>query len=415
VQRRSEHKSQEVDHDLSLLRLREPRIAADPHRLYSALFKQGPVLWDPYTHAWVVTGYSEVVQVLTKYSAERAPDSKRLDELGLGVMKPFADMMRRQMLFMDEPMHSCLRSLCSAAFTTSRVQALAAFITSVADELLEGVIRSGHIDILADFAVPLPAIVTAKLMGIPTENYRQLSNWINDIAEVHGNFMQHPHRMAQILKSFEEMKQYVADRMVELRKCGNDGLLCGLMNAKVEGRRLTDDEVMASAFVTIIGGHETTTNLIANGFLTLLLNPDSFQQLCNNPAIVVSAVEELLRYESPVQYTARVSRIESELSGNRIFPGHKLIAVLAAANRDPHFFSDPDHLDLLRSDNRHLAFGWGSHFCFGAPLARLEAQIAFQSLLRRLQRPFLIDRAVTWRPNSGIRGLTELRVGFEPA
>jgi cytochrome P450 len=144
------------------------------------------------------------------------------------------------------------------------------------------------------------------------------------------------------------------------------------------------------------------------------LKPDSFEQLRTDPAIVVSAVEELLRYESPVQYTARVSRVESNLSGKRIRPGDKLIAVLAAANRDPHVFADPDHLDLLRADNRHLAFGWGPHFCFGATLGRLEAQIAFQALLKRLQRPFLMDQATTWRPNSGLRGLSELRVGFEP-
>jgi cytochrome P450 len=188
------------------------------------------------------------------------------------------------------------------------------------------------------------------------------------------------------------MKQFVVDRMSELRRCGNDGLLYGLMNAEVEGRRLTDDEVIASAFVTIIGGHETTTNLIASGFLTLLSNPDSFEQLRTDPGIVVSAVEELLRYESPVQYTARLSKLESQLGERRIRRGDKLIAVLAAANRDPDFFIDPDHLDLVRQENRHLAFGWGSHFCFGAPLARLEAQIAFQTLLGRLKSPFLIDQ-----------------------
>lgn len=403
----------EVDERLSLLRLREPAIAADPHILYRALCKRGPVLWDPFMHTWVVTGYREVMEVLARYSAERTPDSDRLDELGLGVMKPFADMMRQQMLFMDEPMHSRFRAPCLMSFTVPKVQELKSFIQSVADELLEKAIRSGHIDILADFALPLPAIVTAKLMGLPTEDYSLLSSWVNDIAEVHGNFMHHPGRITQILKSFEDMKQYVTDRMKELRGYGNDGLLYGLMTAEVEGRRFTDDEVIATAFVTIVGGHETTTNLIANGFLTLLSNPSSYEQLRNDPAIVESAVEELLRYESPVQYTARISRAERELSGKRLRPSDRIIAVLAAANRDPEFFREPDRLDLLRSENRHLSFGWGPHFCFGAPLARLEAQVAFQTLVARLRRPFLIDQDVTWRPNSGLRGLTGLRVGFE--
>lgn len=410
---RPEH-TYEGDQRLSLLRLREPAIAADPHILYRALHKRDPVLWDPYMHTWIVTGYREVTEVLARYSAERAPDSKRLDELGLGVMKPFADIMRQQMLFMDEPMHSRLRALCSVAFARSAVQELKGFIHSLANELLSDRIDSGHIDILADFALPLPAIVTAKLMGLPIEDHSRLSDWVNDIAEVHGNFMHHPHRIEQILKSFEDMKQYVVDRMKELRRCRNDGLLYQLMNADFDGRHLTDDEVIATTFVTVIGGHETTTNLIASGFLTLLLNSDSFEHLRTNPGILASAVEELLRYESPVQYTARLSRIECELGGKRIRRGDKLIVVLAAANRDPEFFANPDRLDLLRTENRHLSFGWGAHYCFGAPLARLEAHVAFQTLLAQLRRPFLIDRDVAWRPNSGLRGLTALRIGFEP-
>jgi cytochrome P450 len=185
------------------------------------------------------------------------------------------------------------------------------------------------------------------------------------------------------------------------------------MNADFDGRHLTDDEVIATTFVTVIGGHETTTNLIASGFLTLLLHPDSFEHLRTNPGILASGVEELLRYESPVQYSARISRAECELGGKRIRRGDKLIVVLAAANRDPEFFTDPDRLDLLRTENRHLSFGWSAHYCFGALLARLEAQVAFQMLLTQLRRPFLIDRDVCWRPNSGLRGLTALRVGFE--
>lgn len=405
----------QFDEKLSLLQLREPAIAADPHILYRELYRRGPVVWDPYMHAWVVTGYREVMDVLSRYSADRTPDSDRLDELGLGIMKPFAEMMRRQMLFMDEPMHSQFRALCSTAFTPPKIQKLRGFIQSVADELLDNSIRSGRIDILADFAMPLPAIVTAKFMGMPPEDYLRLSNWVNDIAEVHGNFMHHPLRMAEILKSFQDMKRYVADQITELRRCGNDGLLCGLMNSEVKGRRLTDDDIIATAFVTIIGGHETTTNLIASGFLTLLLNPDSFERLRTNPEIMGSAVEELLRYESPVQFTVRVSQAESELGGKKIRRGDKLVAVLAAANRNPDVFTDPDHLDLGRTDNRHLSFGWGAHFCFGAPLARLEAHIAFQTLLRRLQQPYLIDKDITWRPNSGLRGLTGLRVGFFPS
>jgi hypothetical protein len=201
-------------------------------------------------------------------------------------------------------------------------------------------------------------------MGVPVEDHRQLGIWVNDIAEVHGNFQHHPDRFAEILKSLEDMKNYVIDRMKELRKHPNGGLIYSLMTAEVDGQRLSDEEVIASTIVTVIGGHETTTNLIASGFLTLLRNPDSLELLRTHPEIAASAVEELLRYESPVQHTARIAPADTELAGKRIVKGAKVVAVLAAANRDPSRFPDPDRLDLLRLDNRHLAFGWGAHFCF---------------------------------------------------
>jgi pimeloyl-[acyl-carrier protein] synthase len=352
--------------------------------------------------------------VLTNYSADRAPQADYLDRLGLSFMKPFAEMMRQQMLFMDDPMHSRLRDLCSVAFTPRKVEALRKVIQLIADELIDKVIASGHLDMIADFAAPLPAIMTAKLMGVPVEDHRKLGGWVNDITEVHGNFQHHPDRVAAIVQSLQDMKSYIFDRMKELRQCPNDGLIYSLTTAEIDGRHLTDDEIVASTIVTIIGGHETTTNLIASGFLTLLRDPRSLEQLRSHPEIVVSAVEELLRYESPVQHTARIAPADLELGGKSIHKGAKVVAVLAAANRDPNRFPDPDHLDLLRRDNRHLALGWGAHFCFGAPLARMEGQIAFNVLLRRLSRPRLIDERLEWRANAGLRGLTALNVGFDP-
>jgi pimeloyl-[acyl-carrier protein] synthase len=400
---------------LSLLRLHDPRVAADPYALYRTLREHDPVHWDPYMHAWVVTGYSEVVEVLTNYSADRAPEADHLDRLGLSFMKPFADMMRQQMLFMDDPMHSRLRSLCSIAFTPRKVEELRGVIQSIADELINKVIASGHLDMIVDFATPLPAIMTAKLMGVPVDDHRQLGAWVNDIVEVHGNFQHHPRRVAEVVQSIQNMKSYLFDRMKELRRCPNSGLICSLMTAEIDGRRLTDEEVIGSTIVTIIGGHETTTNLIASGFLTLLRNPESLEQLRHHPEIVSSALEELLRYESPVQHTARIAPADMELRGKSVRKGAKVVAVLAAANRDPNRFPDPDRLDLLRSDNRHLAFGWAAHFCFGAPLARMQGQIAFNLLLRRLSRPALLNETLVWRANAGLRGLTALNITFDQA
>lgn len=211
---------------------------------------------------------------------------------------------------------------------------------------------------IADFANPLPAIITAKMLGVPVNDHQQLGAWVIDISEVLGNFQHHPNRVAEILRSLEDLKRYVATKMEEQRRSPSGGLIHSLMEAEVEGNRLTDDEVIANAIITLIGGHETTTNLIASGFLTLLNQPQSLEQLRSHPEIIASSVEELLRFESPVQHTARIAPADMQLGGKTIRKSSKVVAVLAAANRDPVRFPDPDRLDLLRSDNRHVAFGW---------------------------------------------------------
>ncbi len=400
---------------LSLLMLLDPEVAEHPYTFYHAMRSHDPIHWDPYMHAWVVTSYPEVIHVLMNYSSDRTPPLAYLDQLGLSFMKPFAEMMLQQMLFMDPPKHSRLRALCSVAFTPRRIEELRDDIQTIANELLDKVIARGHMDLMEDFANPLPAIVTSKLMGVPVEDHRQLSKWVVDIAEVHGNFQHHPNRVKEILQSLEDMRSYIAGRMEELRRQPNNGLICSLMGAELEGQRLTDEEVIATTIVTIIGGHETTTNLIGSGFLALLQNPEAFEQLRTHPDIVSSAVEELLRFESPVQHTARIALADGELAGKKILKGAKVVAVLAAANRDPNRFPDPDRLDLMRTDNRHLAFGWGAHFCFGAPLTRMESQLAFNTLLRRLAQPKLLDQKLEWRENAGLRGLTSLKLSFKPA
>lgn len=403
------------DESLSLLRLLDPVVSADPYALYRALSQHDPVHWDPYMHAWVVTSYPEVVSVLMNYSADRAPAAEYLDRLGLSFMKPFAEMMRQQMLFMDPPMHARLRAICSAAFTPRRVESMRSSIEKIANELLDKVIAEGRMDMLADFAGPFPAIVTAIMLGVPIEDHRQLGAWVVDLAEVLGNFQHHPDRVVEIVHSLQDFKSYVAARMEEERRKPTSGLIYALMTSEVDGHRLSDEEVIVNTIITLIGGHETTTNLIASGFLTLLRNPDCFDHLRAHPEIMGSAVEELLRFESPVQHTARIAPADVQLGGKTILKGSRVVAGLAAANRDPNRFRDPDHLDLQRQDNRHLAFGWAAHFCFGAPLARMEGQVAFNVLLRRLSRPALLENKLEWRANAGLRGLKALNIRFDPS
>jgi pimeloyl-[acyl-carrier protein] synthase len=401
------------DNKLSLLRMLDPDVLAAPYEHYRALREYDPVHWDPFMHAWVVTSYPEAVTVLMQYSADRTPAPAHLDKLGLSFMKPFAEVMLQQMMFMDGANHARLRSLCAAAFTPRRVEELRGVIDTIANELIDKVITKGKMDLLADFANPLPAIVTARLLGVPVEDHHKLHGWVLDIAEVLGNFQHDPDRVAEIVESLEDLKNYVAARIEEQRKNPTGGLIHSLMMAEVEGSHLTDDEVIANTIITLVGGHETTMNLIASGFLTLLRNPASLEQLRKKPEIVNSAVEELLRYESPVQHTARIAPADMQLGGRTIQKGSRVVAVLAAANRDPKRFPEPDRLDLERTDNRHLAFGWAAHFCFGAPLARMEGQIAFTTLVRRLKRPVLLEKKLIWRDNAGLRGLTKLQIGFD--
>lgn len=397
---------------LSLYKLLDPEVLADPYPLYHRLRSEAPVYWDPYLHSWVVTRYGDVVRVLTDFSAARTPSPEQLRAMGLSALSPIAAVMVKQMLFLDAPAHTRLRSLASQAFTPRRVAELRQHIQEIADRLIDAVLPAGRMNVIADFAEPLPCIVTAELLGLPTEDFQLLKVWSQDFAEMLGNFQHNPDRVPRILKSVEEMTAYFRAAMREQRARPREGLLGALMNAEVDGDRFSDEEIIANVIVTMVGGQETTTNLIGNGLLTLLRNPDEMEKLRGDSALVPSAVEELLRYESPSQHTARLAPEDVELGGKRIKKRQAVIAVMGAANRDPERFPDPDRLDLARKDHRHVAFGWGPHFCFGAALARIEGQISFETMLRRLPELKAAPGPLQFRTNLGLRGLTALPVTF---
>jgi cytochrome P450 len=404
-----------LDPSLSLYHLLDPKVLADPYPLYRALREAAPVAWDPYLSCWLVTGYDEAMVVLKEFSADRTPTPEFMARLGLNEIGPLAEVMCRQMLFLDAPAHTHMRKLCSTAFTPRRVERLADYVTAIADELIDAALPSGRIDLITDFAERLPAIVTAHLLGMPREDHLQLKAWSADFAEMLGNFQHNPGGVMRVLQSLDDMTRYFRSAIRQDHRPLEDGLVKSLVEAEVDGARLSEDEVIANVIVTMVGGQETTTNLIGNGMLTLLRHPEKLAQLRDDPAIADTAIEELLRFETPSQHTGRICRTDTVLGGQTIPAGAPVLAVMAAANRDPARFADPDTLNLMRADNRHLAFGWAAHFCFGAPLARLEARIAFQALLRRLRQPALTDAPPQWRQNLGLRGLVSLPVTFAPA
>jgi cytochrome P450 len=408
--------AQPFDPSLSLFQLLDPAVHADPFPFYRRLREEAPVMWDPFMHTWVVTRYEDVHFVLKEFSADRTPDPKKMEALGLPSLGPVADLMARQMLFLDAPDHTRLRKLCMSAFTPRRVEAMEDKVREIAHDLIDQAAQGGECELIADFAEPFPAIVTAGLLGVPLEDHRQLKAWSATFAEMLGNFQHNPDRVRDVLKCVADMTGYFRDAVREQERNPHDGLIRSLMDAEVDGQRLSEDEVIANTIVTMVGGQETTTNLIGNGILTLTRQPDKMAQLRAHPEIIESAVEELLRYETPSQHTARIVKQDTEIGGKLMKKGEAVMAVMAAGNRDPERFPNPDELDLTRTDNRHLAFGWAAHFCFGAALARMEARISYLALLARMEdiRVAVPESTLEWRTNSGLRGLSALPLAFRP-
>lgn len=413
VQSRSSLSEHQAEPPLSLYHLLDPEVLANPYPLYHRLRSEDPVHWDPYLHAWVVTRYADVITVFQRFLSNRTPTPEQLDALGLSVLTPLAQVMVRQMLFLDPPAHGRVRGLASKAFTPRRVEVLRSHIYEITQSLLDVVQDKGQMDVIADLAYPLPAIVTAEMLGVPTSDWQQLTTWSGDFAQVLGNFQHNPDRAQKVIKSLEEMVAYFRAAIREQKHHPRDGLISAFLTTEIDGDSFSEEEVIANTIVTMVGGQETTTNLIGNGILSLLRNPDQLEKLCSDLSLIPSAVEELLRYESPSQHTARLAPEDVILGGKTIRKRQAVMAVMGAANRDPERFRDPDRLDICRQDNRHVAFAWASHFCFGAPLARIEGQIAFEAVLSRLPDLQLKPGPVVWRENLGLRGLVALPVTFK--
>ena len=303
----------------SLYHLLDADVLANPYPLYRALRERDPVMWDPFLHAWVVTNYRDVVTVLHKFSADRTPTPEQLAAIGLKAFEPVAAVMGQQMLFMDPPVHTRLRGLCSQAFTSRQVGHLRPHIQSIANGLIDRVAPQGRMDIIADFAAPLPAIVTAELMGLPTSDHLQLKSWSADFAEMLGNFQHNPDRIARVLRSLEDMIDYFRTAIREQQRRPRQGLIRLLLDASEGGARLSEEEVIANVIVTMVGGQETTTNLIGNGLLTLLRNPTALAWLRDDQSILESCGRgaATLRKPKPAYGTAGAGRHSARGQANR--------------------------------------------------------------------------------------------------
>ncbi len=402
----------DCDAELSLYQLLNQEILANPYPLYQRLRVTDPVHWDIFMQAWILTRYSDVVYALRTFSAARTPSPAALREMGLPEMSVIAELTNNQMLFLDPPTHTRLRRVTASAFSPTNISGVRELISRIADRLLRPVLDRGEFDAVADFAAILPGMVTTSLLGVPESDYTRLNRWAADFSETFGSFQYDPKRSPQIVASCREMRDYFKDCLREQKRFSHSGLVNSLLTAEVDGQSLSEDEIIGTCIVIMVGSLTTTANLISNGLLVLLRHPHELRSMCNNPALLPSAVEELLRYDSPVQHVGRIASEHTEMGGHCIRAGQAVIAVLAAANRDPARFRDPERLDLAREDNRHVSFGWGIHFCIGAFLARLEAQIALGALVALPGLELTTDRLV-WRAHLGLRGLSALPVAFK--
>jgi cytochrome P450/class 3 adenylate cyclase len=386
-----------------------PEFHSNPYPFYHRLRLQDPVHQSEMGF-WVVTRYPDVVTVL------RDPRFGR-EDFGPMVSAVYGDdseRVPRPMVFRDPPAHTRLRSLVSKAFTSRVVQGMRPHIQEIVDRLLDRVQGARTMDVISDLAYPLPVTVICEMLGVPAGDRDIMRQWSADITRSLDALGLPSDR--EIVKrgraARHALGEYFRGLLPERRRHPRADLLSLLIAAEEQGDKLSEDELLATCVLIFIAGHETTVNLIGNGLLALLQHPDQMNKLRADATLLPGAVEELLRYDSPVQRTARVTKSEIELGGKTI-PRHALVvAAIGAANRDPARFADPDRLDLARRDQDHIAFGFGIHFCLGAPLARIEAQIALGTLLRRMPRLELATETPQWRESSTLRGLAALPLTF---
>jgi cytochrome P450 PksS len=388
---------------------------ANPFPLYARLRAEQPVYRAKLGRqdAWLVTRYEDVLALLKD---DRFSKDPRIARTGAQASLPrwlpgFLRALQRNMLDLDDPDHARLRALVHKAFTPARIEQMQEHIQAICDQLLAAVYPQGKMDLIGDFALLLPLTVISDLLGIPVADRQRFHRWTKAV-------LRPPSALNSLLAlpALAAFTGYLLRLFAERRLHPREDLITALVQAEEAGDRLSEDELLAMAFILIVAGHETTVNLIGSGALALLEHPDQLALLRSNPGLIRSAIEELLRFVAPVeQATERYAREAVTIAGVTIPRGALTLAVLASANRDEHYFERPDQLDITRAKNRHLAFGYGIHACVGMPLARLEGQIAINTLVQRLPnlRLAVAPDQLRWRATPNVRGLEALPIRFD--
>jgi pimeloyl-[acyl-carrier protein] synthase len=407
----------DLSHDLDQM-LTSDAYCQDPYPAYRRLLAEAPVFWSEGWNAWVISSFDDVQSSLR--DAKNFSSAGRMPLLTGGMAEATRREMRnlephftQGLIHTDPPDHTRLRGLVNKAFTSRAVERLRPQIEALVDELLDQVADRGEMEVVRDLAYPLPATVIALMLGAPPEDRDRFKQWSDEIVALQESDLA-PETVRQARHSIEEMKLFLADLLRQRRAKPEDDLLSNLAAVEEDGRSLTTDELLATCVTLLIAGHETTTSLIASGLLTLLRHPDQLAQLRRDPELIGPAIEEIVRYESPIQRDFRRVATDIEFGGHPMRAGSLVFQMLGAANRDPKYFSDPDRFDINREKRRHLAFGYGIHFCVGAPLARLEGPIAIMAVLRRMPDLTLATDDIVWQGKRSFRCPTAVPVRFTP-
>jgi pimeloyl-[acyl-carrier protein] synthase len=390
--------------------LSSPEFLRNPYPIYDKLRSNNPIYrGNSFKYpGWFVTGYEEAVTILKDHIRfkNRTPlpqTSKKYQHL--------KNIQNDMMLFKNQIDHKRLRMLVSKVFSPIVVEDYRPYIEETVNDLLDKVQNKKAMDIVTDFAFPLASLIIAKILGVPPEERNQFREWTISLIQT-IDFTRSRKTLANGNDTTMFLINYFKELIKKRKQAPQHDLISMLIREEQQGDKLTDEELLATCILLVIAGHETTVNLISNSILTLLNHPEQLRMLKENPLLIKTAVEEFLRYESPTQMTARVALEDIELNGITIKKGEQVYIMLGAANRDPKKFIEPNVLDITRNSNPHLAFGYGIHFCLGSSLARLEAQMAIQTLLQRIDHLQLAASDLQWRELIGFRSLKELPVTF---
>jgi cytochrome P450 len=390
----------------------DPSFRIDPYAAYERLRSVDPIHRSP-MGALVLSRYVDCVAVLK--DRRWSSDFRNADRLGFD---PDLDVLgdARPFLFLDPPDHTRLRRLVSSAFTPRVVEGLRPRVQELVDDLLDDVAGNGTMEVINDFAYPLPVTVISEMLGVPPGDYETFKGWSQQLARsLDPAPVPSPDMFTRLKEALDSFDDYFRGLIKERRRTPREDLLSSLIEAEEKGDRLTEAELLATCRLLLVAGHETTVNLIGNGTLALLRHPDQLRKLKDDPSMAAGAVEEVLRYDPPVQLTGRIASEDMDVAGVAVPKGQSVVVLLGAANRDPDQFPNPERFDVTRNDDSHLAFGFGIHFCLGAPLARIEGQIALATLVRRFDALELRTEAPEYKENIVLRGLRYLPVAFSAA